>query len=247
MHHICIARDGTPLAWREMGQGRPVILLHGLFSCAQVNWIKYGHAQRIADAGLRVIMPDLRSHGHSGAPHDPAAYPDDVLAHDLLDLVASLGLDDYDLAGFSLGARTAVRGVLAGARPRRLVLAGMGLAGLAGWAARRDFFLRVIDRSDDVKRGEAEWLAVQFLKTMGTDRVAARLLMQSMADTSADQLDRITMPTLVICGADDDDNGSAPELAAALPDARLVEVTGTHMSSVTQAALGEGIARFLAY
>ena len=48
------------LAWREAGKGRPVILLHGLFSDAQMNWIKFGHAEKIAVAGFRVIMPDLR-------------------------------------------------------------------------------------------------------------------------------------------------------------------------------------------
>ena len=49
--HYWTASDGVELAWREVGQGRPVILLHGLFSDAQMNWIKFGHAARLADAG----------------------------------------------------------------------------------------------------------------------------------------------------------------------------------------------------
>jgi pimeloyl-ACP methyl ester carboxylesterase len=53
------------------------------------------------------------------------------------------------------------------------------------------------------------------------------------------------MPTLVVCGSEDEDNGSAKELAEALPDAIFAEVPGTHMSSVTKAELGEEIARFL--
>jgi pimeloyl-ACP methyl ester carboxylesterase len=53
------------------------------------------------------------------------------------------------------------------------------------------------------------------------------------------------MPTLVVCGAEDDDNGSAPDLAAALPDGTYVEVPGTHMSSVTKPELGDAIVRFL--
>lgn len=239
------ARDGTHLVWREVGTGRPLILLHGLFSNAAVNWIKFGHAGLLAGAGFRVIMPDLRAHGDSDAPHDPAAYPADVLAQDLADLIAYLSLSDYDLGGFSLGARTCVRGVIAGLSPRRLVLGGMGLQGLTGGARRRDFFLRVLERFDEAKRGEPEWLAVQFLKTTGTDRVAAHHLLRTFTDSEAQLLARITMPTLVVCGGDDDDNGSAPELAAALPDARYVEVPGTHMSSVTEAALGEAIRDFL--
>ncbi|HJR83393.1 MAG TPA: alpha/beta fold hydrolase, partial [Sphingomicrobium sp.] len=69
------ASDGIDLAYYELGEGRPVILLHGLFSDAQMNWIKFGHAARIASDGFRVIMPDLRAHGASGKPHDPANYP----------------------------------------------------------------------------------------------------------------------------------------------------------------------------
>ena len=47
-NHYWNASDDVRLAWREVGQGRPVILLHGLFSDANVNWIKFGHAERIA-------------------------------------------------------------------------------------------------------------------------------------------------------------------------------------------------------
>src|SRR3546814_6812965 len=59
------ARDGVRLAWREMGEGAPLVLLHGLFSSAEVNWIKFGTAARVAADGFRVIMPDLRVHGRS--------------------------------------------------------------------------------------------------------------------------------------------------------------------------------------
>ena len=110
------ARDGVRLAWREMGEGRPILLLHGLFSSAEVNWIKFGTAARVAREGYRVIMPDLRIHGSSEAPHDAAHYPPDVLVQDLQDLVAHLGLDAFDLGGFSLGARTSVRAVVSGMR-----------------------------------------------------------------------------------------------------------------------------------
>ncbi|HOB14548.1 MAG TPA: alpha/beta fold hydrolase, partial [Novosphingobium sp.] len=112
---------GARLALHRIGQGKPLILLHGLFSSAAMNWMKWGTAEMLADAGFECLMPDLRAHGQSEAPHDPAAYPDDVLAKDLAALVGHLGLTDYDLCGFSLGARTSVRGVIAGLKPRRLV------------------------------------------------------------------------------------------------------------------------------
>jgi pimeloyl-ACP methyl ester carboxylesterase len=238
--------DGTPLAVHRCGAGRPVLLLHGLFSSAQMNWIRFGHAQRLADAGFEVIMPDHRAHGQSGAPHDPAAYPRNVLVRDVLHLADALGLDDFDLAGFSLGARTATAAVIAGLAPRRLVLAGMGLESLDNWDRRTAFFIDAIDRFDEVKLGDPAFLTVSFMKTMKIDRVAGRLLLQSGGDVDRADLARITMPTLVLCGEDDHDNGSPQALAEALPDGRLQLIPGTHMSSVTEPAMGAAIAAFLA-
>ncbi|GGC17851.1 alpha/beta hydrolase [Novosphingobium marinum] len=233
------------LAVHRTGQGRPVLMLHGLFSSAEVNWIKFGHAARIADAGFEAIMPDLRAHGASDAPHDPDAYPEDVLVRDVETLVEALGLTDYDLVGFSLGARTAVRSVLAGLKPRKLVLGGMGLEGLAGWARRSAFFVDAIDRFDEIRRGDPAYFARSFMKTMNVDRIAARQLLQSVDDTPPDALDAVTMPTLVVCGAEDRDNGSPTALADALPHGSYTEVPGTHMSSVTERKFGEAIAQFL--
>ena len=237
--------DGARLALHRMGAGRPVILLHGLFSSAEVNWIKFGTAAQLADAGFACLMPDLRAHGQSVAPHEEAAYPADVLVRDVQALVAHLDLSDFDLVGFSLGARTAARCVMAGLRPRRLVLAGMGLEGLAGWARRRDFFLDVIDRFDSIRHGDPAFAARAFLKTMGLDRIAVRQLLGTMEDTAPDQLSALGMPTLVLCGDKDDDNGSADLLAQALPDARRAIVPGTHMSSVTQPEMGRELVAFL--
>jgi len=236
---------GARLAVHRLGWGRPVLMLHGLFSSAEVNWIKYGHAAKLAEAGFEAIMPDLRAHGQSDASHDPGDYPADVLVKDLLAVVAALDLTDYDLVGFSLGSRTAVRGVIEGLAPRRLVLGGMGIEGLGQWARRSAFFVRAVDRFDEIKRGDPDYFVQQFMKTMRIDRVAARLLLGSVDDTPREALAAITMPTLVVCGAEDQDNGSAPALAQALPDGRYVEIPGTHMSSVVQRELGEAIVRFL--
>jgi pimeloyl-ACP methyl ester carboxylesterase len=237
--------DGTDLAIHRIGEGRPVVLLHGLFSSAQMNWIKFGHAAKLAEAGFEAIMPDLRAHGDSGKPHEPAAYPPDVLVRDVAAVVEALHLEDFDLVGFSLGARTAVRAVVDGLAPRRLVIAGMGLEGLAGWERRARFFIDAIDRADTIKRDDPAFMAAAFMKTMKVDRVAARLLLQSVEDTAPDGLAAVTMPTLVLCGEKDRDNGSPQALAAAMPDARFEEVPGTHMSSVSEPALGEAIVRFL--
>ena len=237
--------DGTRLALHRMGHGRPVVMLHGLFSTAEMNWIRWGHAQLLAEAGFECLMPDLRAHGMSEAPHDPAAYPDDVLAKDLAALVAHLGLTDYDLCGFSLGARTSVRGVIAGLRPRKLVLGGMGLEGLAGWTGRGAFFIDAIDRFDAVKHGDPAFPAVSFMKTMKVDRLAARMLLQTFTDTPPEALAALSMPTLIVNGDSDRDNGDPAALTAALPDGVQVIVPGTHMSCVTKPDLGIAIRDFL--
>lgn len=236
---------GAKLAVHRLGFGRPVLLLHGLFSSAAVNWIKFGTAQALADAGRETIMPDLRAHGQSDAPHEGEAYPEDVLVRDLLAVVASLRLTDYDLVGFSLGARTVLKGVLEGLRPRRLVLGGMGYSGLAHWSKRTAHFVDAIDRFGSVGRDEPAYLAQAFMKTMKIDRVAVRHLLLSVGDTPLERLNEVMMPTALVCGTEDQDNGSAQELATALPDARYIPVPGTHMSSVTKTEFGRAIVDFL--
>jgi pimeloyl-ACP methyl ester carboxylesterase len=243
--HRFAAPDGVELAWHETGEGRPVVLLHGLFSDAGTNWIRFGHAALIAGRGFRVIMPDLRGHGASARPHEPAAYPPDILAEDGLALVARLGLEDYDLGGYSLGGRTAVRMVVLGARPKRLIVAGMGLQGLLDTQGRSAHFKAILNGLGTHPRGSPEWMAEAFLKTTGGDPQALLPLLDSFVDTSEAELRAIAAPTLVLSGADDHDNGSAEALAALLPDAFHVEVPGNHMSAVTKPDLGRALADFL--
>jgi pimeloyl-ACP methyl ester carboxylesterase len=244
--HHWTASDGVELAWREIGDGRPVILLHGLFSDANMNWIKFGTASRIAAEGFRVIMPDLRAHGLSARPHGVEYYPKGILARDIRELVAHLGLTDFDLGGFSLGSRTTVEAVGEGMRPRRAILGGAGLEGLRNWKRRKTFFLEAIEMFDTVQRDDPHWLSIQFMKSQKVDRVAAAHLLDSFEDAFVDWLQAFTMPTLVVCGDQDDDNGSAEELANVIPNATFRETPGTHMTSITKPEFGDVIARFLA-
>lgn len=243
-HHFA-APDGVKLAWTEMGEGRPLVLIHGYFSSAAINWIKYGHAQKLAEVGFRVIMPDLRGHGLSDKPHDPASYPPDVLMQDGMALIEHLGLIDYDLGGYSLGGRTTMRMLVNGAQPRRAILSGMGLAGLLDTQGRGDYFHNVLTNLGSFARGTSEWMTEAFLKTTKGDPQALLNVLETFVDTEREAIAAIQTPTLVITGTEDDDNGSGEEVAALLPNGAFQSIPGNHMSAVTRPELGDAIRDFL--
>lgn len=221
------------------------MLIHGYFSNAWTNWIRYGHAALLADAGFRVIMPDLRAHGDSAKPHDLAAYPPDILADDAFALLGQLGLDDYDLGGYSLGGRTTLRMLARGAQPRKAVLAGMGFQGIVDTAGRGSHFRHVLTNLGSFARGTPEWLTEAFLKTTGGDPEALLLILNSFVDTPASELSKIMVETLVVNGAEDHDNGSGAALARALGHGRFTEIPGNHMNAVMKPELGRAIRDFL--
>jgi len=80
---------------------------------------------------------------------------------------------------------------------------------------------------------------------MKVDLEAAALLLPTFTDAAPGWLAAFTMPSLVLCGTEDTDNGSAPRLAEALPNATYAPVPGTHMSSVTRPEFGAALAGFL--
>ena len=245
MTNFLTAPDGVRLAWQEMGEGRPLLLIHGFFSDAQTNWIKYGTAQKLVDAGFRCIMPDLRAHGESDKPHDPDAYRPDILASDQIALIEHLGLTDFDLAGYSLGARTAARMLAGGLRPGRAILSGMGFEGLTRTAHRTAHFRNVLTNIGKHERGTPEWMAEAFLKTTGGDAVALNLILDSFVDTPQTALESFDLPIGIVCGEEDQDNGSAALLANSLPDGTLITIPGNHMSAVTKPEFGRAFVDFL--
>ena len=237
--------DGLPIAVHMVGQGRDLVLIHGYFSNAWTNWIRYGHAARLVEAGFRLILPDLRGHGDSAKPHDAAAYPADALTDDNLGLIEQLGLTDYDLGGYSLGARTTVRMLARGATPRRVILSGMGLRGLTQTLDNGGYYTNVLTNLGSFARGTSEWMTEAFLKTTKGDPVALLHILKTFVDTPADVIAGFAQPTAVICGADDDSNGSAHELAEILRDGRYYEVPGNHMNAVTRKELAQAMVDFL--
>lgn len=90
------------LFFRTEGEGRPLLVLHGMFGSAD-NWKT--HAKTLSK-DFKVYLIDQRNHGHS--PHsDDFNY--DLMAEDLYELVAEEGLRDLLIIGHSMGAKTALR------------------------------------------------------------------------------------------------------------------------------------------
>lgn len=237
--------DGAGIAFTVIGEGRPTLLLHGFLASADLNFVQPGIAGRIAQDGRQVILPDLRGHGASDAPEDASAYPADALAMDQEALLKHLNLTDYDLVGYSLGARTATRMLVRGGRPGRCVLGGMGDSGIMDVAARRAFFADGIVNGANAKAAQAGAYIQAALKQRGLKPHAMLNVLAQQVDTRADELARIDVPVLIVSGADDADNGSAEKLAALLPDATAARVPGDHLTAVIAPELAETIAGFL--
>ncbi len=193
-----------------------------------------------------LVFDTLYAEGQRRYVETFSAYAPDTLTRDGHALIEHLGLTDYDLGGYSLGARTTSRMLVTGATPTRIVFSGMGLDGLLHTARRVDHFRNILTNLGQHERGTPEWLAEAFLKTTKGDPQALLGVLDTFVDTASEALAGFDQPALVVCGAEDFDNGSAVDLAAALPDARYVEIPGGHMSSVTKPELGQAIADFLA-
>ena len=239
-------RDGLGLSYRETGAGRPLVLLHGFAGTAS-QWLDHGPAAALSEHGHRVILPDLRGHGESARPHDSACYPPDVLADDGLALVERLGLDDYDLGGYSLGGRVVVRMLARGARPAHAIVAGQGLAALGGTAGGQNRrVLTALAAGDRIEPGSPDAAAAQWFTRLGGDPRALLQVLDSLVLTPADALRQVAAPTLVLVGDRDHDHASADELAALLPNARLSRVPGDHWTALTGPEFANAILGFLA-
>lgn len=240
MNKTFTARDGARLIYDDLGAGFPVLMLHGFLANAQANYIAPGIAAAVTSAGFRAILPDHRGHGRSAAPVDGAFYPADILVSDALALADHLGLTDFALVGYSLGARVAMQMLAAGVRPRCAVLGGMGESAADG-AARRAFFAAALNGED--APGAARVRA--YVAAMGMSLAAARHVQASIRDTPAAALALIETPVLCLSGRDDADNGDPAKLAALLPNARVQLTGGNHMTAISDPAYAPALVAFL--
>jgi pimeloyl-ACP methyl ester carboxylesterase len=115
MAEIAVRADGVRLAGDDVGEGTPVVLLHGL--TATRRYVVMG-SRALERGGHRVIAYDARGHGRSSPAPDADAYAYDCLAADLGAVLDDRGLDRAVLAGASMGAHTLLAYALA--HPQRV-------------------------------------------------------------------------------------------------------------------------------
>jgi pimeloyl-ACP methyl ester carboxylesterase len=239
--------DGVELAWTETGSGRTVILLPG-FGGVGSRMLEHDPVRTLAEQGYRVVLPDFRGYGNSAKPDDPTMFPSDVLADDGLALIEHLGLGDgdYDLGGYSLGARIVVRMLVRGAEPGCAIVAGQGLANVSGpQAGANHRVLTALVNGVVIEPDSPDARRAHALSQGGADPRTLLHVLDSLVSTSEEALTQIPVPTLVAIG-DRDERSDADRLAALLQNARFVCVPGDHASAFVAPELTAAIVEFLA-
>lgn len=117
MTDVHVDAGGRPMRCLISGEGRPLLLCHGFLSSAE----EFGGRFHELASTRRLLIPDLPGSGRS--PRLQGRHTVDALAASLEQLLDSLGVDDFDLAGLCLGASVAsALAARCGSRVGRLVL-----------------------------------------------------------------------------------------------------------------------------
>jgi pimeloyl-ACP methyl ester carboxylesterase len=95
---------GVGIEYEVRGEGRPVVLIHGFPDTGRL-WRHQVPA--LAEAGFKVIVPDLRGYGHSDKPEAVEAYAIPALAADVLAVMSDAGAPRAHVVGHDWGAALA--------------------------------------------------------------------------------------------------------------------------------------------
>ena len=201
------------LHYLEQGQGRPLVILHGLFGTLD-NWQSL--ARRWAtEAGMRVISVDLRNHGRSF--HSPE-HTYALMAQDVLDLFDHLQLGaDTTLMGHSMGGKVAMR--LALDHPERLArLIVVDIAPRFSNMEHQDDIvagLHAVDFTTCANRQEADAALARYVPNVGTRQFLLKNLYRKEDNTFAW---RINLEVLAaqLAAIGEGTSGTAPFLKPAL-------------------------------
>ena len=235
------ASDGVKIHYIEMGQGTPVILIHGYTGSAEGNWCANGVADALAK-NHRVVAIDCRNHGKSDKPQPNGPGK----AEDVVELMDYLMIPKAHFHGYSMGGGIVAR--LLTMIPDRMITAGFGGSGIREsdpeWLAKvppdkegRDpqedevsHRLRIRHAMDNgLTREEAEKQASTPPPARpASDAVAAVRRSQPQID-----LTKLNVPMLVINGEFDKPNAKSARIAREVKNAKIVVLPGkSHLTAI---------------
>ena len=190
------------------------MLLHGFVGDINIDWVRSGILDRLLDEGYRVIAFDARGHGLSDKPHELSAYENEALTKDAEALLDQIGLDQYMLVGFSMGARTALHVAAIDPRIRAVVALGLGEHSMQpnarGMNTVPDALLT--DDPDSIEHDSLRHFR-EMADAIHADREALAALMAAERTEVADLLDDVKVPILIVTGSDDVTAGAPGPLA----------------------------------
>ena len=231
-----LTRDGVRLYYEDHGTGPAVLLSHGYGSSSQM-W--RGQVAAFKDR-YRIIVWDMRGHGESDYPDDPALYSTAHTVADMAALLDACGVEKAVIGGLSLGGYSTLAFHRAHpARCRALLLCDTG-PGFKKDESRLAWNERAYARAEKL---ESEGLAVlgssaevkqaRHRNAQGLAHAARGMLAQDTSDVFY-SLPDIDKPTLVVVGADD-----TPFLAAT--DYMVAKIRGCRKAVVPKAGHSSNI------
>lgn len=237
-----------PIAYLDEGEGDPILLIHGFASNKFVNWVYPGWVDLLVKDGRRVIAIDNRGHGESYKYYNAEDYGAPIMAEDALKLLDHLYIDQADLLGYSMGTRiSAFCALQAPDRVRSLSLGGMGYGLISGVGNPEPIIEGLLaDKISDVKDRTGRSFRAFAEQTKSDRRALAACMQSARKPISEDMVSKITAPTLVAVGTNDDVAGDPKALADLMPNASYLEITNRdHMTAVGDKIFKKGTLEFL--
>jgi pimeloyl-ACP methyl ester carboxylesterase len=235
---------GVQIHYEVFGDGRPLVLVHGFASNLRQNWIAPGWVETLRPL-RRVIALDCRGHGESGKPQDPAAYGN-AMQDDVVRLMDHLEIEQADLFGYSMGGAISM-GLLV-RYPERFASAVLG--GVGGRGPRRGPDSPVArgmlaKDASEIDDPVAKGFRV-FAERTGNDLKALAAVNQGNRFSDLDALRSITVPVLIVVGANDTLVGGAEPIARAIQGSRLVTIPDReHLTVVGDQRFKDVVVAFL--
>lgn len=243
--------NGLKIHYEIIGQGKPIILIHGWASDIKRNWGGTGWVKSLTPI-RRVIALDCRGHGLSDKGYNQEAYSYNNMAQDVLNLMDHLGIFKADIFGYSMGAYIAL--YLLGHYKERftsVILGGIGDEVIDEHSIANALLAEDPSQITDPE-GKGYRLFAQLDPNNDFKALALSILQIApesypIIELGGTGLTEIELPVLIINGEKDTANGTQlDELIAAIPSAKLILIPNRdHISVVPDRRFKKEVLIFL--